>query len=164
MDGVTIDCVNRDENHASKSGYDQVSFIKGDARDLSPITDHSYDIAFSNSVIEHVGTWADMLRMANEVRRVAVRYIIQTPYYWFPIEPHMRMPLMHWLPESLSYRIVMVHKCGFFEKQSTVLGAMTVVQDARLLDIGQMQALFPDAVIHKERFLGWVKSLTAVRT
>ena len=163
LDGVQVDCVNMDEHHASDSGYDKINFIKGDARDLGQVDDKSYDIAFSNSVIEHVGGWSDMLRMANEVRRVAHHYAVQTPYFWFPIEPHMRSPLMHWLPESISYRIVMSRKCGFYDKQDTVLGAMSVVRDAHLLDVGQMQALFPDATISKERFLGLVKSLTAIR-
>ena len=163
LDGVQVDCVNMDEHHASDSGYDRINFIKGDACALDGIADQSYDIAFSNSVIEHVGGWSNMLRMAGEVRRVARRYIVQTPYYWFPIEPHMRTPLMHWLPESLAYRIVMRRKCGFYDKQDTVLGAMGVIQDARLLDLGQMRALFPDARISKERFLGLVKSMTAIR-
>ena len=163
LDGVQVDCVNMDETHASDSRYDKVNFMKGDARDLAHLPDKSYDIAFSNSVIEHVGGWSDMLRMANEVRRVSDRYAIQTPYFWFPIEPHMRSPLMHWLPESISYRIVMARKCGFYDKQDTVLGAMEVIRDAHLLDVGQMKALFPDAVISKERFLGMVKSLTAIR-
>ena len=163
LDGVQVDCVNMDEHHASDSGYDKINFIKGDARSLPQIADKAYDIAFSNSVIEHVGGWTDMVNMANEVRRVSHRYAIQTPYYWFPIEPHMRTPLMHWLPVSLSYRIVMARKCGFYDRQEDVMGAMTVIQDAHLLDIGQMQALFPDAVISKERFLGLVKSITAIR-
>ena len=163
LDGVQVDCVNMDETHASDSGYDKINFIKGDARALPQIADKSYDIAFSNSVIEHVGGWSDMVRMAGEVRRVAHRYAVQTPYYWFPIEPHMRTPLMHWLPVSVSYRIVMMRKCGFYDRQDTVMGAMEVIQDARLLDIGQMKALFPDAEISKERFLGLVKSITAIR-
>ena len=163
LDDVQVDCVNMDEHHASDSGYDRINFIKGDARALDNVADRSYDIAFSNSVIEHVGGWSDMLSMANEVRRVADRYVIQTPYFWFPIEPHMRSPLMHWLPESISYRIVMARKCGFYDKQATVLGAMTVIRDAHLLDIGQMTALFPDAIIERERFFGLVKSLTAIR-
>ena len=63
----------------------------------------------------------------------------------------------------MSYRIAMARKLCFYDKQSTVLGAMQVVQDARLLDIGQMKALFPEATIRKERFLGLVKSIMAVR-
>ena len=163
-DGVSVECVNIDETHASKSGYDRVRFLKGDARDMGWAADGSFDIVFSNSVIEHVGGWHDMLRMAGEVRRLARRYLVQTPYFWFPIEPHMRVPFIHWLPEQISYRVVMARKLGFFEKQDTVLGAMNVVQDSRLLDIGQMRALFPDATIRKERILGLVKSVMAVRT
>ena len=163
LDGVEIDCVNMDETHASASGYDAITLKKGDARNLDWAGDGAYDIAFSNSVIEHVGTFRDMRRMAAEVRRVAVRYIVQTPYYWFPIEPHMRAPMVHWLPESVIYRLSMLTRLGFYERQRTVLGAMGVVQDARLLDVGQMRALFPDAVIEKERVLGLVKSITAVR-
>ena len=162
-EGVSVDCVNTDESHGSSSGYDRVKFVKGDGRDLAWAADRSFDIAFCNSVIEHAGLWADMLLMAGEVRRVAVRYIVQTPYYWFPIEPHLRAPLVHWLPEPIGYRIAMACKLGFFDRQATVSGAMQVVQDSRLLDIGQMKALFPDATIRKERFMGLVKSVIAVR-
>ena len=27
-----------------------------------------------------------------------------TPNRWFPVEVHTRLPLVHWLPESLSHR------------------------------------------------------------
>ncbi len=162
-DRVSIECVNPDETHASSSGYDRIRFTKGDGRDLHWAADLAFDIAFSNSVIEHVGTWADMQRMAGEIRRVAPRYLVQTPNFWFPIEPHLRAPLIHWLPEQIAYRLVMRRKLGFFERQATVSGAMQVVQDSRLLDIGQMRALFPDGDIRKERFLGLVKSIMAVR-
>jgi hypothetical protein len=114
-------------------------------------------------VIEHVGLWHDMERMASEVRRVAPRYLVQTPYFWFPVEPHARTPLIHWLPESWKYRIVMRRKCGFWERQDSVAGAVRTVQSAIMLDILQMRALFPDAELHKERFCGLIKSLVAVK-
>jgi len=144
-------------------GESLATMIQGDACNLDKIADNHYDIAFSNSVIEHVGMWSDMKAMAREVRRVSRRYLVQTPYYWFPIEPHARAPFLHWLPEPLAYRIVMNFKCGFWTKAQTVDDAVSTVQSARLLDRRQFQALFPDAEMRLERFIGLTKSLIAVR-
>jgi len=134
----------------------------GDARDVREFADRAFDIVFSNSVIEHVGRWSDMEMMAREVRRLAPTYFVQTPYFWFPIEPHARFPFLHWMPESLRYRIVMKRACGFWHKQPDVGAATQRVQSPMLLDKQQMQYLFPDATILAETFLGLTKSLTAV--
>jgi hypothetical protein len=143
----------------------ELTSIAGDARDMKDYKDLSFDIVHSNSVIEHVGNWSDMAAMASEVRRLAPRYFIQTPYFWFPIEPHARLPVFHWMPESWRYRIVLRRKCGFmaWASNTDVGTAMTAVQNATLLDRRQMQFLFPDAKIVSERFLGFTKSLIAVR-
>lgn len=161
-DRVSITCVNADLDHASE-GTRRVAMVKGDARDLRDIADGAYDVAFSNSVIEHVGLWRDMEAMAREVRRVAPRYLIQTPYFWFPIEPHARTPFLHWVPESIAYRVVMMRRCGFWRRHDTVAGAVRQVQSARMIDGRQMAALFPDAEIRRERFMLMTKSLIAIR-
>jgi hypothetical protein len=137
--------------------------IIGDARCLVQFADLSFDIVHSNSVIEHVGRWNDMSAMAREVRRLAPRYFVQTPYFWFPIEPHARFPVFHWMPESWRYRIVMKRACGFWRQEQSVEAAMTAIQSANLIDKRQMQSLFPDARISFERFLGLPKSLIAIR-
>ena len=115
-------------------------------------------------MIEHVGPWGAMVSMAQEVERVAPRYLIQTPNFWFPIEPHARTPLLHWLPEPLAYRLVMARKCGFWQKQDTVSGAVETVQSAKLIDYRQMQVLFPGAEILREKFFGITKALIAKKT
>lgn len=157
-------CVNLDPEHF-ETGKDEtrISMIKGNACDLHNIKDGEFDVAFSNSVIEHVGRWSDMKNMARETRRVAKRYLLQTPYFWFPIEPHARTPFLHWLPESWAYRIVMARKCGYWTKAKTVSDAVEAVQSAVMLDGRQVAELFPDARIERERFLGITKALMAIR-
>lgn len=147
----------------SGSANPKISVIEGDACDLHNIADHEYDIVFSNSVIEHVGMWRSMVEMANEISRVAPRYFVQTPYFWFPVEPHARFPFIHWLPQSIAYRIVKSRKNGFWPKAETSSEAVKLVQSAQMIDFTQMKELFPDAIIIREKFLGLTKSLLAIR-
>ncbi len=73
--------------------------IQGDATEL-PFEDKEFDIAFSNSVIEHVGTWEKQQAFAHEARRVARKLWIQTPARSFPIEAHLLAPYIQYLPKS----------------------------------------------------------------
>src|SRR5687768_8654462 len=66
--------------------YPSFTSIAGDARDMREFRENQFDIVFSNSVIEHVGTHRDQQRMAREVMRVGQRYFVQTPNRFFPIE------------------------------------------------------------------------------
>ena len=159
-DRVSVCALNTTISETSQPG---ISTIVGDARNVSEFPDLSFDVVHSNSVIEHVGRWDDMASMASEVRRLAPRYFVQTPYFWFPIEPHARFPLLHWMPESWRYRILLKRTCGFWKQQLDVGAATKAIQSALLLDKRQLQFLFPDAQIIPERFLGLTKSLVAVR-
>lgn len=125
--------------------------------------DASFDLVHSNSVIEHVGSWRDMERMAREVSRVAPHLFVQTPDFWFPLEPHYRTPFFHWYPPAIRARLLMRRKRGFRAKADTLAAAMRDVETVSLLTERQMQALFPDARIEHERVLGLSKSLIAVR-
>jgi len=138
-------------------------FEEGDGRSLPQYADDSFDVIHSNSVIEHVGGWADKRRMAAEIRRLAPVYFVQTPNFWFPLEPHMRTPFMHWLPEPTRRWIIMRRACGFYPKATTVDQAQDILSDASLVDTKGMAALFPDAEIVRERFGPLTKSLIAVR-
>jgi Methyltransferase domain len=140
------------------------NFVHGSATDV-PFADGAFDLVHSNSTIEHVGPWSQMLKAASEIRRLANVYYVQTPNFWFPVEPHFRAPFFHFLPEQLRARLLMRVHLGFAETRSaTMSAAMLRVQDARLLDRRQYAALFPDAEILDERFFGLTKSLIAIRS
>ncbi len=137
--------------------------ITADATDLDSFADMSYDLVHSNSVIEHVGDWRRMERMAQNVRRLAPRYFVQTPYLWFPVEPHFRAVGVQWLPEQWRMRLLMHRQLGFVGRQENVGAAMREIQSRYLLDWCQFSALFPDAELVPERFLGLTKSMLAIR-
>lgn len=159
---ISITCVNHDPTHYAE-GETRIEMVQGDARNLSAFSDRAFDIVFSNSVIEHVGQWDDMKAMAREVRRLAPSYLVQTPDFWFPIEPHSRALFLHWAPEPIGYRMVMTRAGGKWGRQKSVDAAMHHLHSARLLDVRQMRTLFPDATIRRERFLGLPKSILAIR-
>ncbi|MEZ5818172.1 MAG: class I SAM-dependent methyltransferase [Hyphomicrobiaceae bacterium] len=157
---VEIDLFNLE---AKASGHPKIRSLVGNATRLDHIADDAYDLVHSNSVVEHVGDWSDMVAMAAEVRRIAPAYYVQTPNFWFPYEPHFRAPLFHWLPEQVRARLLMRFNLGFGGRRDTLDAAMRAVQSARMLDGGQVAALFPDAEISRERYLGLTKSWMAVR-
>ena len=136
----------------------------GDACSLPEHADLSFDLVHSNSVVEHVGDWTRMEAFAAEVRRLAPRYYVQTPYFWFPIEPHFSSPFFHWRSEQARAQLLLKRRHGFAERARDMGQAMRDVQHARLLDKQQFRFLFPDAEHTDEKAAGLTKSLIAIRS
>lgn len=141
----------------------RVRSLSGDARGL-PFASDSYDIVVSNSVIEHVGRWAEQKAMAAEVRRLAPAYYVQTPSFWFPIEPHFMVPIVHWLPEAVRADLLFHTRLGRYRKAESVDSALQTVNSITLLTARQFRTLFPDARFVRERVAGLTKSYTGVRS
>lgn len=125
--------------------------------------DKSFDIAHSNSVIEHVGGWVNMVDFAKEIKRLAPKIYVQTPNYWFPLEPHFMFPFFHWLPEPVRVSLSRHFALGHFERANNIDDAVRKVQSINILDTKMFQALFPDASIKKEKFIFMTKSLIAIK-
>jgi len=136
-------------------------FDLGDGRELD-FKDKSFDIAHSNSVIEHVGVLADMRRFAREIVRLSHYYYVQTPNMWFPVDPHYGVPLFHWLPLPLRARLLATMDIGLQKKRATLQEAVNYVEFVNLLDCNMLKDLFPQAEIRRERFLFMAKSLMAL--
>jgi len=139
------------------------NFINADGCHLSCFNDKSFHIAHSNSVVEHVGNWNRMKLFANEIMRVSEKYYVQTPNYWFPIEPHVVCPFFHWLPRPIQLLLLLKFQLGFHTKATSVNEAMEIIDDATLLNKTMFKALFVDARIITEWFLFLPKSLIAIK-
>jgi hypothetical protein len=148
---------------AERSVHDNIEPRVGDATNLHEFADRSFDVVFSNSVIEHLETYERQAAMAAEVRRVAPVYWVQTPNFWFPIEPHFLVPAWHWTPERLRVEILTRRGVGWAGRCDDRAHAERVVQEHRLMRRGELARLFPDATLVPEHFSGLVKSWTAVR-
>jgi len=86
-----------------RARYPQITYVQGDACAL-PFGDGAFDIVFSNAVIEHVGGRDRQRQLVSEALRVGRRVFLTTPNRRFPVEVHTRLPLVHWLPDSIAHR------------------------------------------------------------
>ena len=128
-----------------------------------PYADNGFDLCYCNSVIEHVGDDDARRAFAHEIRRIAPRYYVQTPNKWFFSDPHTVGAFVHWLPKRWQRKLI--RWCSFWGLVDRPSQAKVdaLLEEINLLSEAQMRALFPDATILKERFLGMTKSIIAVR-
>jgi hypothetical protein len=140
-------------------------FLTGDATDdiWSQLNQQDYDLIHSNSVIEHVGDWAQMRKFASNIKHFHGGYFVQTPNFWFPVEPHCMTLFFHWLPKPLRVWLVAHFSLGHWDKGAGTDEAVEIVESARLLSKSMFKALFDDALIKQEKFLFLTKSFMGVR-
>lgn len=135
--------------------------MQGNATNLSSVANAAYDIVFSNSVIEHLYTWENQQKMAAEVQRVGKYHFIQTPNYWFPIEPHWVFPFFQYMPKSLRIWLTQHANLGHIGKKANLEDAKKQVEEIKLITKTEMKLLFPQSTLYKEQFMGFNKSFTA---
>ena len=127
-------------------------YVLGSACDM-PFPDKSFDLAFSNSAIEHVGSEKNQFRFAREMLRVGKKVYCQTPSRLFPIDPHLTTPFLHWLPTSWL-------KPGFL-RYFTLNGWLwrkPYEYDVTWISKRKLKKMFPGCKIKTERFLFFPKS------
>jgi hypothetical protein len=135
-------------------GPHRFTFVEGDATDVTAYGDKTFDVVFSNSVIEHVGGPEKQAAFAREVRRLASRYAVQTPSIHFPIEAHTGYPFWWYYPPAI--------KRAIFRRWRKTLPAYGVmVEGTTVISRRALATFFPDAIISTERVLGVPKSYTA---
>jgi len=136
--------------------------VHGDGRKL-PYGDKSFDIVYSNSVIEHVGSAQDQEAFAREIARVGKSYFVQTPNKNFFIEPHFIAPFIHFFPKWVRIKLARRFTLWGIMSKPSPAEVTEMVESINLLDVHDLRRLFPDAKIKTEKFLGFSKSLLAYR-
>jgi hypothetical protein len=150
QDDIHLTILNTEPDEAT---FPSVTSIVGDARNMREFKDQQFEVVFSNAVIEHVGNYEQQRQMADEVRRVGKRYIVQTPNRHFPIEPHVLIPFFQFFPLPLKV-FTATHTPNWGWKASHIEELSTI----RLMSKKELKSVFPDARVYKENFLGLTKS------
>jgi hypothetical protein len=137
-------------------------FVLGDGTALE-YGDREFDLVFSNSVIEHLGTYEKQVAFAREIRRVGKSFWVQTPAREFVLEPHVFAPFVHWFPPRVQRRLLRyVSLWGWLRRPSPAV-IDRVLAELRLLTRREVRTLFADARIWTERVVGLPKSYTAFK-
>lgn len=162
-ESVTVADLREKVFQARAYGYQVVRLKEGPL----PFADQAFDVVFCSSVIEHVvpdatrtdAAWthealASQRAFADEIRRVAKSYWVQTPARSFPIEVHSWLPFVGWLPRRGLVAVLQRTRRFWVSKHAP---------DFRLLTRGNMEAFFPEARIVAERSAALAKSWIAVK-
>ncbi|MEX2601724.1 MAG: class I SAM-dependent methyltransferase [Balneolaceae bacterium] len=134
--------------------------VQGDALNMEMFRDRQFDVVFSNSVIEHVGTYRNQQVFASEVQRVGKSWWVQTPNRYFPIEPHFRFPLFQFLPLPVQRWIALrwnySHPKSWGKENEYILNEVASI---RLMSVDELTGLFSGSELYRERVFGLTKSL-----
>jgi len=137
------------------SGKPYQKFVCGNACEL-PFANYSFDLVYSNSLIEHLPTRDHQRQFASEVGRVGRYYWVQTPDIGFRVDLHYHLPFFQHIPEkwqpSLADRITRGWNISDYRFE-TVLG----------LNGDRLLALFEGAALFRQRFLGLSQSIVVAR-
>lgn len=152
---ITLTNLSDHEFEDSEHSKFEMQSAIADATNLAEIADRQFDLVHSNSVIEHVGPWDAMERMARETQRVALHGWIQTPAWEFPIEPHYRAPFLHWLGTPARRRIVQALPAG---KLMSLGEARNHADWINMMSRKEFAELYKGKKIHTERFMLFPKS------
>lgn len=160
-DDVQIVLINLE---AEAETHPNITSRVGDATNLSEFSDGEFDVVFSNSVIEHLQSYENQAAMAREVRRLAAAYWVQTPNFWFPVEPHFLTPAWHWLPVGVRVALLRRRRWGWRGPCPDPVEARELVREVRLMRSKEIKRIFPDADLVSERIGPFTKSFVAIRS
>ncbi len=158
-ENVTAVNVSQEYLDAIKERYPVVNTRFADARRL-PWPDKTFDVVFSNAVIEHVGNLQDQRQMASEIMRVGKRWFVTTPNRWYPFEFHMRLPFVTWLPWHSYLRFSRLVR--YDPSQRKYVFGSRYPATLRLMSAGDLKRCFPNSRVIKQRVTPMAETLIVI--
>ena len=120
-----------------------------------PFENSEFSWAFSNAVIEHVGTRDHQLLFINEMLRVSKSVFFTTPNKFFPVESHTNALFLHWFPGNIFYKWCNKYKPYWNRDNLNLLGYSDL---KKLMDRSNAM----EYEITSNRTLGWPMTYTVV--
>ncbi|MBI4707258.1 MAG: class I SAM-dependent methyltransferase [Candidatus Omnitrophica bacterium] len=121
--------------------YPDVRVVVYDGRKF-PFEPKSFDVCWSNAVLEHVGGKERQIEFLKEIVKVAKTAFITTPNRHFPVEVHTRSPLLHFLPKK------------FFDRYLSLIGKEWATGDyMNLLTLKDVHELLAGAGISQYKII-----------
>ncbi|MDR0736683.1 MAG: class I SAM-dependent methyltransferase [Zoogloeaceae bacterium] len=140
-----------------------LSFVQSSALAI-PFAGNSFDLVFSNAVIEHVGRRDNQKQLLKECARVARRFVfLTTPNRYHPMEFHTVLPLIHFLPKKMHRAILKKLGMDFFAREENLnllskQDMSTLARQAWTSGVSAGSA--PNSwALYSERFLGFTSNL-----
>lgn len=146
---IVILNLSRAETH-----YSNFKSVEGDGRNMDEFEDNEFDVVFSNSVIEHVGSYEDQKKMASELKRVGKHVFLQTPSYYSPVEPHFFIPFFQMFPIWLRTFLLRHFNLGCYQKTENKKEAEKMVRSVHLMKAKEIGNIFQGFNIKREKLFG----------
>jgi hypothetical protein len=82
-------------------GFNFSNWIIGDI--TQPIFfEKTFELVICSATLEHVGNFSSKIQAIENLISLSEGYILITiPNRWYPVELHSKIPLVHWLPNSI---------------------------------------------------------------
>ncbi len=148
---------------AARQSEQGITPVVADACTLSlpgNLSAERFDLVYSNSVLEHVGGHHRRQQFADTVHAHGTHHWVQTPYRYFPVEPHWLFPGLQLLPFRVRVAVSQHWPHGHIPRSGRAQ-ATRHVQEVELLSLTEMRSYFSDSHIWIERLAGLPKSLVA---